>query len=141
MEEVPKRLIVDTSVLIPFIITDGITRRLILEERFELYTISEALVEIWESKDEWNRRKMHDQDIRKLLDLMLTRIIVIHHKDFKDSIKEAYKIMKDIHVNDTPFLAAAMHLNSPVWSNDAHFKKQKKVKVYSTRELLELMSY
>jgi len=141
LEKVPKRLIVDTSVLIPFIITDGITRRLILEGRFGLYTVNEALVEIWESKDEWNRRKMSDQTIKKLIDLMLTRITIIPDEDFKDLIKEAYSIMRGVHVNDTPFLAAAMHLNSPVWSNDAHFKKQKKVKVYSTRDILELVSY
>ena len=108
MEKVPKRLIVDTSVLIPFIITDGITRRLILEGRFGLYTVNEALVEIWESKDEWNRRKMSDQTIKKLIDLMLTRITIIPDEDFKDLIKEAYSIMRGVHVNDTPFLAAAI---------------------------------
>lgn len=139
MEKVPKKLIVDTNVLIPFIITDGITRRLILEEQFELYTVSEALLEIWESKDEWNRRKMSDQVITKLIELMLTRITIIPDKDFKNSIKEAYSIMRGIHANDTPFLAAAIHLNSPIWSNDVHFKKQNKVRTYTTEELRQLL--
>jgi len=72
---------------------------------------------------------------------MLARIIIIRDEDFKDLLNEAYDIMRTIHVNDTPFIAAAMHLNSSIWSNDAHFKKQRKVKVYSTRDLLELVGY
>ena len=41
---------------------------------------------------------------------------------FKDS---AITIMKNIDLDDSPFLALAMMLNAPIWSNDRHFKEAK----------------
>ena len=63
---------------------------------------------------------------------------VIHsHMKFIDFSKEAYEIMKDIDEKDTPYIALALKLNCPIWSNDTDLKKQNKVKVYNTKELLE----
>lgn len=38
---------------------------------------------------------------------------------------------------DVDFAALALKLKLPLWSNDAGFKKQNKVKVYSTEEFLK----
>jgi len=40
--------------------------------------------------------------------------------------------MKDIDEKDTPFLALALKLQCPVWSNDGDFEKQNLVEVYKT---------
>ena len=45
-----------------------------------------------------------------------------------------------IYPNDIDFLALALKLKLPVWSNDSHLKKQSKVIVYSTSELLKSLS-
>jgi predicted nucleic acid-binding protein len=47
--------------------------------------------------------------------------------------------MKEIDEKDTPILALAMQLCCPVWSNDKHFQRQKAARVYTTKELLELL--
>ena len=47
--------------------------------------------------------------------------------------------MKDIDVDDSSFLALAMALNYPIWSDDGHFKKQDVVTVYTTNEFLKLL--
>ena len=39
--------------------------------------------------------------------------------------------------DDTAYIALALHLNCPIWSNDKKLKKQDKVKVITTKELLE----
>jgi predicted nucleic acid-binding protein len=54
-------------------------------------------------------------------------------------IKDAHKEMKDIDEKDTPFLALALQLNCPVWSDDNHFKQQNVVNVYTTKEILPLI--
>ncbi|MEM0330548.1 MAG: PIN domain-containing protein [Archaeoglobaceae archaeon] len=51
----------------------------------------------------------------------------------------ALEILKDIDPNDAPFLFLAIALNCPIWSNDKDLKKQSLVKVYTTKEILELL--
>lgn len=53
------------------------------------------------------------------------------------SMEEAFALMKDIDPKDTPFLALALQLGSPIWTNDNHFKELQDVVVYSTRSLIE----
>lgn len=56
---------------------------------------------------------------------------------YSDKFKEAFDVMKNIDEKDTPFLALALKLEYPIWSNDKHFKKQEKIQVYTTEDLLE----
>jgi predicted nucleic acid-binding protein len=37
---------------------------------------------------------------------------------------------------DSPYLALSLSTNSPIWSNDPHFKQQPLVKVFTTAELI-----
>jgi predicted nucleic acid-binding protein len=47
--------------------------------------------------------------------------------------------MAAIDPKDTPFLALALHLECPLWSDDAHLKRQSLVPCYTTVEILELL--
>ena len=44
--------------------------------------------------------------------------------------------MKDIDEKDTPFLALALKLQCPIWSNDCDFEEQNLVEVYKTSYIL-----
>ncbi len=44
--------------------------------------------------------------------------------------------MREIDIDDSLFLALAMSLNCPIWSNDKHFKRQSFVKAFTTQELI-----
>ena len=44
------------------------------------------------------------------------------------------------HETDIPFLALALELDIPLWSNDPHFKQQSLVKVFTTEELIKVLS-
>ena len=37
---------------------------------------------------------------------------------------------------DAPYLALALHLNLPLWSNDSALKKQNATPVYTTQEMV-----
>ena len=41
------------------------------------------------------------------------------------------------HSEDAPYLALALCLKIPIWSNDGGFQEQRKVKIYTTAELIE----
>ena len=54
-------------------------------------------------------------------------------------MEEAKNIMDAIDPNDTPFIALALAVeNDGIWSGDRHFEQQDKVKVWTTKNLLEL---
>jgi len=40
---------------------------------------------------------------------------------------------------DDPYFALALAFNSPIWSDESEFKQQSRVKVFSTKELVELL--
>lgn len=56
-------------------------------------------------------------------------------KEYEKFLEIALKFSPDS--NDVDFLALALKLNLPLWSNDSFLKKQNKVKVFSTFDLLK----
>jgi len=81
---------------------------------------------------------LKEEEILELLDKLPLFVEVLPLKDLKKYVKEAYNLMKNTDKDDTPILAAALYLQAPIWSNDAHFKKQKMVRTYNTEELWRL---
>ena len=53
--------------------------------------------------------------------------------------RTAEDIMRDIDLDDTPFLALALSMSCQIWSNDDHFKKQSVIRALTTKELLGLL--
>ena len=43
--------------------------------------------------------------------------------------------------DDAPYLAFAIKMKSPIWSNDQHLKKQSIVPILTTREMIELIDF
>ena len=60
-------------------------------------------------------------------------------KDLKEYLKEAESISPD--EADVSYLALALKLTIPILSNDKDLKKQNKIKVYSTQDILNLLTY
>jgi predicted nucleic acid-binding protein len=53
---------------------------------------------------------------------------------------EAAEIMALIDIGDTPFIAVALVQQSDgIWSDDKHLKRQSRVKVWSTGEIVKLV--
>ena len=60
----------------------------------------------------------------------------INFSEYADFLERAICLISD--PNDVDFLALALAKNASIWSNDPHLKEQSLVKVYSTKELLEM---
>jgi len=69
--------------------------------------------------------------ISALIKKGLTREIFV---DFRE---EANKIMNKIDKDDVIFIACALAFDCSIWSDDKHFKKQKEIKVFTTKDILE----
>ena len=72
-----------------------------------------------------------------LFETLKQRLILIPEQEITHK-NEAEQIMKDIDVKDSIFIALALSTpNDDIWSEDKHFKRQEKVRVWKTEELME----
>jgi predicted nucleic acid-binding protein len=67
-----------------------------------------------------------------LLEKMIESVPKEEHDNFLSNAMELAP-----HAKDVPYFALALSLNCPIWSDEKAFRKQSKVKVYSTSELLK----
>jgi predicted nucleic acid-binding protein len=136
------RIVIDANILFSALIKDAsITRELITsDDIFDIYCPEFIFKELEKykkfiiSKREKNKQLL---TYKESFETLLYFINIIPTERYDDKIKEAYNIMKDIDEKDTYYVALALKLNCPIWSNDTDLKKQNKVKIYNTKELLE----
>ena len=131
-------LIVDTNIIISALIREGITRKLLFFAPFEFYSVPYAKSEISNHMSELIRKSnLDDEAFQYLMDTLFSEIQLIEPDIIKPYKEKAIELMSSIDVYDAPFIALALHLNCPIWSNDKHLKQQNHIKVYSTREIME----
>lgn len=130
-------LIVNTNRIIAALIRDGLSRKIIYCKKFELYSIEFGVKEVEKFKS-FIMKKAHlnENDFNFLMNALLSKMTVFNENEInKKHIEKAVKTMKSIDINDIPFIALALQLNKPIWSDDKHFQKQKQVKVFTTEAL------
>ena len=142
LEKLPKILVVDASILFSFFKHDSDRRRIIEGlPNFGCRLISPKFVfeELSNSKEKIKKfGKVNELAFTFLFSLLDMKIESFSEDSYKDFLLEAKKISphsKQV-TKDDPYFALALSLNCAVWSDEKSFKKQSKVKVYSTSELL-----
>ena len=130
------KLVIDSNIIFSSFIKDRDTRKLILNPILELITPDFSLDEIKKYEELiCSKGNISPAEFQLLIFLLFEKITIIPHEEYEPKIKEAETLIEDI--NDVPFLALTLATrNEGIWSNDAEFKKQKMVRVWSTRELL-----
>jgi len=134
------RLVTDSNILFTFFWKNSYTRKLFINQDLELISPEFSLEEIKKYSEEIIRRakisKKEFKDIRRELALMVEFIPL---EEYSEYLKKASEISYD--KDDVDFIALALKLKCPIWSNDKEFKKQNKIKVYSTLEVLKELNY
>jgi predicted nucleic acid-binding protein len=133
-------IVLDTNVLISSLLKNGLTRKIIFLSPLKMCTVDYAKLEIEMHKVEILRKsKLDEQSLNYLIEIIFSKIdfVSLENKElFKD---KAIEIMRNVDIDDSFFVALAMSLNCPIWSNDSHMKKQNAVKVYTTNEMMNLL--
>lgn len=135
------KLVVDANILFSFFKSESITRRITVESSIELFAPEKTFSELEKYKKlicEKSGISIHKYDnILKKLKLFIR---IIHRSKFMDSYKEALSFLPDNAKDDAPFVGLALYLDIPLWSNDKLLKKQDKVIVFSTSEILKILN-
>lgn len=126
------KLVVDTSIVFSLFKSNSETIKLLKEYNFELFSPKELLEELLKYSDlicsKSNiSKELFLEDVSLLPELIELKT---SSQTFKD---KADKLIS--HKTDVPFLALALELNIPIWSNDNHFKEQCSAKIFTTKEL------
>ncbi len=137
------RAVIDTNILMSALIKDtNYSVKLLKSEFLDLYYPEDGLSEIEYFRDYIISKRDRTSQIKSFdyaLKFILESVHVIPLELYSSSFKDAYEIMKNIDEKDTPFLALALQLKCPVWSNDKHFKKQSITEVYTTEKISKLL--
>ncbi len=130
----------DTNVLFSFFKKESKTRRLILNfEILELITPSFCIDELNEHKELiCEKSKLSDSEFEEVLDDLLIFVKVFSLSEYEDFLSDAKAISPD--PDDIDLFALALKLDCPLWAQEKAFKKQSKVKVFSTSDLISFLS-
>jgi predicted nucleic acid-binding protein len=131
------KLVIDTNIIISALIKDSLTRELIPDKNLELITPAYTLTEITKYREEICKKSgTNDVEFNILILILFKKIKIIDPKIYDKYLNEGKELIKDI--LDIPFIACALAFNCPIWSDDKHFKKQNRIKIFITKDLIEM---
>jgi len=135
------RLILDSNILISALIRDSKTREIILKSGFEFFHPRIAIENLNKYKELIIQKSGLDElEYEIILKEMVSRIALIDNAVFLDKLKEANRIMDKIDIEDVVFIALALSIqNDGIWTDDSHFQKQKKIKIYRTEDIVDIL--
>ena len=132
------KLVVDANVLFSFFKKGSPTRGFILSHpELELFTPVYVFEELDEHKGEIeSKSKINDMVFELTKKELLTYVDLLPLSKFKKFWEEAKRVSPD--PDDAEYFAVALALDCAIWSNEKRLKRQARVKVISTRGLIEL---
>ena len=133
------RLIIDANILISAMIRTSVTRKIIVNSIFELYTPEYTFSEI--EKNLYyisNKNSLTLNDNKKVLEILSNYIHIFDAEFYIGYLGDAGRIIGKIDEKDIPYIALALAINNDgIWTNDEHFQKQNKIKVWKTKEIIK----
>ena len=130
------RLVIDANILFAALIKNGLTRKIICNDRIELFA-PKFLQEEMLKYIIYIEQKAKIPNIYIITKELLSTITFIQDDQLKDHWSLANDISADI--KDTAYVATALALNYPLWSNDKTLKRIENIKVLNTTEVVELI--
>lgn len=133
-------LAIDTNILISALIKEGKIREILENFDINLVFPEYGIEEIYSYKEEiLSKAKIDKKEFDVLLLRLLRYVRLIPLDLILPFREEADRIIGHIDKEDAVFIATALAFNCPIWSDDKHFKKQSKIRVYNTKEMLYLL--
>lgn len=133
------KILLDTNIFMSALIKEGLIRYLIFNSNNEFLFPEYEFQEIKEHHEEiFNKSKLSRDEFLALIRIILGFVKIVPNEKIIKYGKIAKEIMDKIDTEDTPFIASAMATNSVIWSDDKHFKKQKEIPTYNTKEIMEI---
>ena len=130
-------VVIDTNIILSSLIKDSITREIIIKSGLNFYYPEISFHEVEKYAGIVIRKSgMTKKEYGRVLNVLMDKINLVSEKQFTQRLKEADRILGKIDKDDVVFLACALALNIGIWSDDKDFQKQKKVGIFTTRDMI-----
>lgn len=133
--------VVDANILIAGFLRSATTRELLLDERLSLWSPEHGVTEVERvlASPRLRRRLggLTKQDVEALLAHLTSRMHLVSAAAYQHLMPAALRYAP--HSEDAPYLALALHLDAPLWSNDEELAAQAAVSVHTTTSVLQLL--
>ena len=131
-------MIIDSNILFSLMKPDSSASKIFELSPFKIVAPEFIKSELDEHEEECMKRSgLIKQEFKARRTYIEAKVTFISVKTYKKFLKKAIKALDD--VDDVPYIALALALRTPVWSNDPDLKKQSLVDIFTTRELIELL--
>ncbi|WP_088858578.1 PIN domain-containing protein [Thermococcus profundus] len=131
-------LVVNTNVLFSFFGKSTTTRELVFLLSGRLISPEFALEELREHRDEiMKKAKIGEKEFEEILSVLREHIIFVNEGFYAEFIPLALKITPD--KDDADFVALALKVKAPLWSNDKRLNEIEEIEVLNTKEVLGLL--
>ena len=126
------KLIVDSNILISAFISDSTTRDLMKNIDAEIYAPDKLRDEV-NKYDEMivDKSGLTDRELERLKDRLFKHISLV--EQYRDMAEE---LMRETDPDDVIFVATALAVDAAIWSDDSDLREQDKVKVLTTKDLI-----
>ncbi|MBL7055816.1 hypothetical protein ISS07_02805 [Candidatus Woesearchaeota archaeon] len=132
------KIVIDSNRVIAALLKDSTTREILFNSKFEFIAPEFLKAEI-EKYEAFliKKTKIRADEFDVLLSIIFERIRLISLKEYEKYIKKLKSEISD--PKDIPFLACNLATKAEgIWTHDAHFLKQDKIKAYTNIDLLNL---
>lgn len=135
------RLVIDANIVLSALIKDSATRRILIGSAIEFFAPDYLIEEIEKHILLVSRKNsLSEEENKKILKILCSYITIVGIEFYEENISEALKIMADIDIKDTPYVALALSFdNDGIWSEDKALFKQDKIKIWSTQDIMKIL--
>ncbi len=134
-------IILDSNIFFSALIRDSTVRKIITKSNNCFLFPLIIFEEFKKYKEELIKKsKLDYSSFREAVINIMKHVKLVKDEQFENKFEEALSIMKKIDEKDTSFIACALAFDCPVWSDDPHFKRQNKIQVFTTKDMLHLFS-
>ncbi len=134
------KIVVDTNIILKALIRNSKVRGILLSTKHRFYVPEYALEETRKHMLVVKEKTgLSGGEIEQVLGILSSSLRVVPSDEVMRKLREAQRVMRFIDKKDAPFVATALSIAADgIWSDDAHFKRQSRVKVWNTKEIMEL---
>jgi len=133
-----EKMVVDTNAVAAALVREGTSRQILLLSGISFFAPDFLREELEEHKAVFIAKSgLSEEDFEKVMNVVLANIVQIPASSYLAFKRKALELTPDH--DDWPFLALALCLSCPIWSNDKGMRGQKEVEIHSTGELVELL--
>jgi len=133
--------VVDSNIIFAGLIRNSSTRAILASTDIEFVVPEWVHSELREHIGELAEKAgVPEKEMERYVEQIFQIVHTMPMEEYKDSLAEALEIMSETDPDDAPFLAVAIATGADaIWTNDAHFLEQQRVKVVSTRDMMKML--